>query len=66
MGMPSRFTKWHGSLGRRCGLLSNYFDLLLFIAFYLSIISLLFLLLFIITTVIIIIAVINALICFVV
>ena len=29
MGIPSRFTKWHGSLGRRCGLLSNYFDLLL-------------------------------------
>ena len=24
-----RFTKGHGSLGRRCGLLSNYFDLLL-------------------------------------
>jgi len=24
------FTKWHGSLMRRCGLLSNYFDLLLF------------------------------------
>ena len=23
-----RFTKGHGSLGRRCGLLSNYFDLL--------------------------------------
>ena len=21
--------KWHGSLGRRCGVLSNYFDLLL-------------------------------------
>ena len=32
MGMPrhasSRFTKGNGSLGRRCGLLSNYFDLL--------------------------------------
>jgi len=28
MGMPGRFTKGHGSLGRRCGLLSNYFDLL--------------------------------------
>ena len=28
MVMPSQFTKGHGSLGQRCGLLSNYFDLL--------------------------------------
>ena len=28
MGACGRFTKRHGSLGRRCGLLSNYFDLL--------------------------------------
>jgi len=28
MGIPGRFTKGHGSFGQRCGLLSNYFDLL--------------------------------------
>ena len=33
MGMPAhgQFTKGHGTLGRRCGLLSNYFDLLLIV-----------------------------------
>ena len=34
MGMPGRFTKGRGSLGRRCGLLSNYFELLLVLWWY--------------------------------
>ena len=29
-GARGRFTKGHGSLGRRCGILSNYFDLLFY------------------------------------